>query len=445
MLAHMKHIFQQYKAIYTPTPAPLIVDATYTWASGYITIGTNGLLTTWGAGTYTWLDSHTLNATWQNYSHILRFPADYKTFFSARTSDFDIVTGQLCGKIRTLKRNTNLVYFSIFYNSKYFKLAKVLLKSLRFFSSTDVDILLLTSPDFQKEAEELCAILPIRIHYMPFTTIFQAACARLHIFDYPDIQQYQKILYLDTDIVIKKDLVPLFAEPLTDLLYGLGSGTISSVSFGSQFFDFSAIDGNTTGINSGTLLFNNCEVVRSLFARINAHIAAYKDPVPYTMDQPFINFHAIRDKLYDTALMHPHVTLYEGENVEYSTTASICHFSFPIGNSDHKYARMEAFLRAELTRTGQHTGASFVHTSFVWGANGTITFGETNRLRTPWGDGTYEIIGENRICAKWGKWEHVIQFEADHSCGLSLRISPLDFDMTIVRLSNSSGPAPTAD
>ena len=431
MLAHMKHIFQQYTAIYPPEPAPLIVDATYTWATGYITLGANGrCTTTWGRGTYRWMDAHTLEATWLSCSHILRFPADYKTFFSVRTSDYDIVTGHLCGAIRTVKRHTNLLYFSIFYNSKYFKLAKVLLKSLRFFSSTDFDILLLTSPDFQKEAEDLCAILPIRIHYMPFTTIFQAACARLHVFDYPDIQKYQTILYLDTDILIKKDLAPLFAEPLTDHLYGLGCGTISSVSFGSQFFDFTTIDGNTRGINSGTLLFKNCETVRNLFGRINAHIAEYKDPVPYTMDQPFINFHAIRDKLYDTTLLEPYVSLYEGGEVTNYATSSICHFSFPIGNSDHKYARMEAFLRTELTKTTECTDTWFVNKSYMWGCEGVITFGESKRLRTPWGDGTYECIGKNRVYAKWGRWEHVLQFEADHARGLSLRISPLDFDMT---------------
>ena len=106
----------------------------------------------------------------------------------------------------------NLVYFSVFYNPDYFRLASLLLKSMRLYSSTDqFDLLLLTSPDFRDQAEALSNILPLRIHYIPLTTIFQAACARLRIFSYPEVSQYAKILYLDTDIIIKKDLAPLFA------------------------------------------------------------------------------------------------------------------------------------------------------------------------------------------------------------------------------------------
>ena len=272
---------------------------------------------------------------WSNYGRVAALSAPHANIYNL--SCIPLRKESLLSK-----ESKNILYFCVFHNKQYFRLAALMLKSLQHFSEPRTfDILLLTSSDFQAEAEELRTILPIIIHYMPCTSIFEAACARLCIFDYPGSQKYEKILYLDTDIVIKKDLAPLFAEPLTEVLYGLESGTIASPSFGNQFFDFTKIDPATTGINSGTLLFRNCAAIRDLFTRIRVHIASYTGPNPYTLDQPFINYHAIRDKMYNNTLLKKHVSLYEGETVDNYETSCICHFSFPIGNADHKYTRME--------------------------------------------------------------------------------------------------------
>ena len=338
MLRHMEHVWKHYADIYgsaSVVSEPTVMQS-YHWSThGKIQFAPNNILTTtWGTGTYKWLDAHTVEASWSKYRHILRMNADYSSFLSVRISDFDCIRGS--------QNSKHLLYFCVFHNKQYFRLAALMLKSLQHFSEPRAfDILLLTSSDFQAEAEELRTILPIIIHYMPCTSIFEAACARLCIFDYPGSQKYENILYLDTDIVIKKDLAPLFAEPLAEVLYGLESGTIASPSFGNQFFDFTKIDPATTGINSGTLLFRNCTAIRDLFTRIRVHIASYTGPKPYTLDQPFINYHAIRDKMYNNTLLKTHVSLYEGDTVDNYETSCICHFSFPIGNADHKYTRME--------------------------------------------------------------------------------------------------------
>jgi lipopolysaccharide biosynthesis glycosyltransferase len=188
----------------------------------------------------------------------------------------------------------------------------------------------------------------INIQIFNFTTIFQAACARLFIFEYPKINQYEKILYLDTDIILKADITPIFHLEISDLLYGIESGTIGTFSFGAQFFDLSKISEATPGINSGTLLFKNSQIIRDLFSRIRNHINEFTESgqkIPYCMDQPFINYHAIKDSLYDNSLLNSHVSLFEGnDEVNNYETSSVCHFSFPIGNFGHKYARMKKFL-----------------------------------------------------------------------------------------------------
>ena len=235
----------------------------------------------------------------------------------------------------------------------------------------------------------------MKIKCIDFTTIFQAACARLYIFNYEHIDLYDKILYLDTDIIIKKDIAPVFNVDLGDILYGIESGTISSPSFGSQFFDFSQVNGSTPGINSGTLLFKNCQAMRDLFSRIQNHINQHTErnlPIPYCMDQPFINYIVNKDNVYDNTYMNQHVSLYEDEDtVQNYETSSICHFSYPIGNFAHKYERMQNFVIKILhDELPNQKIPEIIGRSYSWGY-GYIKF-TLDGIDTTWGPGKYDIL-----------------------------------------------------
>lgn len=332
---------------------------------------------------------------------------------------------------------SNLIYFCVFYNSDYFKLLELLLKTMRFFSKTDdFDILVVTNKDFEPLIQELSVKLNIslKIFCIDFTTIFQAACARLYIFDYENINKYTQILYLDTDIIIKKDLTSVFNIELEDKLYGIESGTIASPSFGCQFFDFSKISGDTLGINSGTLLFKNCQVIKELFLRIQNHIIEHTKgghPIPYCMDQPFINYHAIKDGLYDNTYMNQHVSLYEDlDAVQNYETSSICHFSYPIGNFGHKYERMKNFvidiLHKELY---DQVLPEILGKSYTWG-KGYIKF-TVHGLETTWGQGVYDILhAETRtIRVFWNNYYHILRMNQDLKSYICIRVGPRDFEM----------------
>jgi hypothetical protein len=337
-------------------------------------------------------------------------------------------------------RSKNLLYFCVFYNAEYFKLLNLLMKSMKYYSSTDsFDILIITHSNFKDIVYNISVELGIYIHIfcIDFTTIFQAACARLFIFDYKYINSYETIFYIDTDIIIKADVAPIFNLALQDVLYGIECGAISSPSFGNQFFNFDVISGSTSGINSGTLLFKNCHEVRDLFSRIRGHINAYTDSKakpPYCMDQPFINYHAINDRLYDNKLLNPHVSLYEGNDaVDNYKTSSVCHFSFPIGNFGHKYDRMCKFLDALLnTEVDKYAKLDIVDKSYSWGS-GYICF-KANELQTKWGNGSYDILDTYKVRAYWSHHYHILQFNADYSSYISIRTYPRDFEYTSGKL-----------
>ena len=341
------------------------------------------------------------------------------------------------------KKSKNLVYCCVFYNKDYFKLLDLLLKSLKMYSpSENFDFLVLTQKEFEPFVKEIGRKLGIELKTfcLDFTTIFQAACARLFIFDYPELSAYEKLLYIDTDILIKGSLDPIFdlLNGAKDVIHGIESGTIESLNFGSQFFNFNQIDKSLTGINSGTLLFFNSQTMNSLFQRIRGHLVSFTQSgqqPPYCMDQPFINFHAIRDNLYDNKILNPYVSLFENnDTVDNYTTSSICHFSFPIGNFGHKYNRMSDFLVKILNKvTDSVSMYNLIGKKFTWN-QGYIKFIVNNKgiysLETSWGSGFFYVLNPSSICAFWNNYRHTLKFNKEYTEYISIRSAPADFEFS---------------
>lgn len=327
----------------------------------------------------------------------------------------------------------NLIYMCVFYNEKYIRLLELLFLSLRMYSSP-CDILILTSDDFKEKIESLSSHLrlPCKIHCLPCTTIFEAACARLHVFEWKGIEAYDKILYLDTDIIIRRDVTRVFDYTLENKLHGIASGTLESPQFGGQFFYWPICPFNSTteGVNSGTLLFRNCPEIRSLFDRINLHIKQHVAAgleIPAVMDQPFINYHAFMSNLCNTTLLMPDISLYEDTaTVNNEDTASICHFSFPIGNFQHKYTRMSYFFQSLLiTPYAVREYPAIIGKQYSW-ESGYIRFGDS--VETTWGKGRYSVLGPKMIYAVWNNHWHVLQFNETFTEFMSIRTEPMDFE-----------------
>lgn len=327
------------------------------------------------------------------------------------------------------KRKPHLLYFCIFYNRDYCRLARLLLTSMRLYSPMKVfDVAVMTTEEFRKDLELLAKELRISIsvYTLPLKTVFEAACARLRIFDWEHIGSYKNILYLDTDILVKGDLGPLFELVTEDKLYAIESGTIASKSFGVQFFE-DTVDYSTTGFNSGTLLFPNSDKMRELFANTWAHAMEHTAAPPYCMDQPFLNYQAIKSGLHDNKALNPFVSLYEDNDVVTNEATSVLsHFSFPIGNSAHKFQRMTAYFLEKLSAKKEtDTMPSFTGNTYSWNT-GFIRFTEAG-LDTKWGKGVYEVLGEGRVKAGWNGYEHYMTFWNDGADYMSVRTKPGDY------------------
>ena len=140
-----------------------------------------------------------------------------------------------------------------------------------------------------------------------YDNIDKSCKARLDLFYLPFVKNYNKILYLDTDILIKDDINKVFDVCKEDILYTLEEGTIchkddlyGKTLFGNEINNYS----DKSAFTSGILLFNNCEKIKELFNKIIDDIITR--PYYFTCyDQPYIIYNAFKYNLYDNKILKP--------------------------------------------------------------------------------------------------------------------------------------------
>lgn len=240
----------------------------------------------------------------------------------------------------------NLIYFCIFHKSSYIELLDLLLKSLKQKGNLDknTDLLVITHPNFVPEIKKLSSDL--KIYTLTLTTLFEACHSRLNIFSYPDISKYDKILYLDSDIIINNDINLILNNNIeSNILYALEEGTIESYMFGGTFFDFTKIDKNIKAFSSGILFFKNSPQIKDLFNTIQNHIAFDHYP-PVFGDQPYFNYNAITLNMYNNTLLKQYAVNYDLINTEHNIRKDIViyHFSGVPGLYVYKYPKMISFF-----------------------------------------------------------------------------------------------------
>ena len=200
----------------------------------------------------------------------------------------------------------------VFHNKDYINLLKLLIESISVngnINKETTDILIITSPLFepliQKELESFD--LPLQYYILDLHTLMESSCCKLKIFDYTKIDNYEKILYLDTDVLINSDINVLFDINInSNKLYVLEEGYIGHVYWGSEFFDFSKINNKTPAFIAGVFYFINSLSIKTLFQDTNEHIKIYTSTntsVPKCLDQPFLVYRSVIQDKYDNQLM----------------------------------------------------------------------------------------------------------------------------------------------
>jgi hypothetical protein len=296
----------------------------------------------------------------------------------------------------------------------------------------------LTSSDFKEAIDALSSKLGIKlsIYTFEFTKLHEALCSRLYIFEYPHTMKYEKILYLDTDIIIQGNIQELLAHTIDTKLYAFKEGNIGHPYWGGEFFDFSQLNltPDASGFNSGVLLFRPTSTIKNLFSEIVNHISksvSHGLPLPDCPDQSLLNYYFIKNDLYNITLMDSLVKIYSKDSdVNMIINGNvICHFTWPIGNTENKKQRMIAYYSNFLKSYTKQEHTPRIHLigiPFHWSSHGFIRMENNGLLVTSWINGIYQWIDSQTVCLSWAGFTHIVKFNTSYSEFLSIRIDDLE-------------------
>lgn len=242
----------------------------------------------------------------------------------------------------------NCIFCCVFTQEKYVEMFFLLLESIFIYGNLDnnTDILVYTSTPFMNMIKKSHLFNDQKIKFEindTYTNIDKACKARLDLFSLPQTANYHKILYLDTDIIVKDDLQKVFDVCKEDILYVLEEGVIDEVDdyygyslFGNEINNYE----DKTAFTSGILLFNNCQQIQFLFGKINEDIVTR--PRWFSCyDQPYIVYNAFKYNLYNNKLLKPYIV-----NIDSNIHSDkvIHHFPGGPGVYQHKILSMQNFL-----------------------------------------------------------------------------------------------------
>jgi len=243
----------------------------------------------------------------------------------------------------------NLIYICVFCQESYINLLKLLITSILIkgnINKETTDILIITSPSFQpliqKELELID--LPIRYYILDLHTLMEACSCKLKIFQYHEIDKYEKILYLDTDVLVNSDINILFnTEIPSDKLHALEESYIGHEYSGGIFFDLKAFYKYTPAFSAGVFYFMNSISIKKLFEDTNIHIDNYmreNNEPPGCLEQPFLIYNSFIQDKYDNQFMKKYL---ENNPEKVNEDIIIYHFPGCPGEYNSKLSKMLAF------------------------------------------------------------------------------------------------------
>jgi hypothetical protein len=244
------------------------------------------------------------------------------------------------------EKNKNLIYLALFINPDFINLLELLLTSMKLYGKLDTsttDVMIMTDLKLQPKIDEVSKKIgiPLQYYYLDVPTKWQSSAARLEIFKYEHIDKYNTILYIDTDILLHKDINTLLNLQISDeKLYAIGEGRLGDCYWGGAgdlFVDFTNKPYTewTEAFCAGILLFKNSSSIRDLFTKINNHIYQYvfvEKREPKWWEQPFIVYNAVVENKYDNQLLKKYVV----NNKFFLEPCDIVLYHFPCGPGWYK-------------------------------------------------------------------------------------------------------------
>lgn len=261
----------------------------------------------------------------------------------------------------------NLVYTCCFYQEAYVDIVKNLIDTALPHLDSNTDLLVYTTSQLKEKMSGLDSrVLFFEKNF--YKTMNQARISKMDIFDYPEIDKYEKIIYLDADSYVMGPIAPLFDAIQEEVVYTIGEGTIMCEAeyWGrSLFLRENADYADREGMGAYVLGFKNLQAIKKLFIKIKQafYLDMYQNKLRF-YDQPFINFYLIHNNMCDTQTFKKYVKSRPSAEDAVKQGISVVHFSGCPGHANIKLDLISDFKKQLSSVSVPETTASSVATDF---------------------------------------------------------------------------------
>ena len=246
---------------------------------------------------------------------------------------------------------SNLIFVCVFNQHQYVEMLYLLLESVYFSGqiNDNTKILIYTSTPFMNMIKESDLNSDVLIFHTndTYKTLDTACKARLDLFSIPCVKNFKKILYLDTDILIIKDINPIFDLIQDDKMYAVQEGNIADGRgwWGLTLFqdEINNYD-DKVAFSSGILLFNNSTSMIELFQNIKKDIDNRPQGTNFH-DQPYFIYNAFKHNMINKRRLELTCGINDDNIFSMKT---ILHFAGCPGVYEKKIPRMRNFLATFL-------------------------------------------------------------------------------------------------
>lgn len=256
------------------------------------------------------------------------------------------------------KGSKNLIYYVAYFDNEYLKLLDLSVNSILNHSTTEFDILIITDEATKPLIQDLSFANKVNVKYhiteSPHDGV-EASQNKTNIFDWEDIDQYSKILFVDCDVMALKDISVIFNQPFeSNVLYTAGNSNLTVNHFRTIHHGFDCLEDlfinemnqvNQIPFNAGQFAFKNTSSMQSHFKNLNWMMDAWSGE--YFFEQCFMNYYFCKAHLTQSTLLQKTTsivsTLRDIKNKLNENTCLI-HFIGPPLNAQKKIEFINGFL-----------------------------------------------------------------------------------------------------
>lgn len=265
-----------------------------------------------------------------------------------------------------LSGDKNLIYYTVYFDSGYVELFDLSVTTILKYSDLNFDVLVITDEATKKLIENTEAAARINLKYFITKTPgdgVEASKQKVGIYRYPEINDYNKILFLDCDIIATKDINPIFDVNLRDnILYSAKSHNLNQSHFRTVHHGFTSLPASFVDemravsqvpFNAGQFMFVNSERMQKHLANTQWFMDNW--PSEYFFEQCFMCYYFCNAYMADTA----ELTNFFGFNTVTDNNLSdtsaedkvFVHFIAPPLKADHKLKFIQIYMKLREERS----------------------------------------------------------------------------------------------